>query len=165
MNPSDEREPAIYGQATVIVIDDDPEIRDQLAALMAELQQSVVVLNLEGRILLYNQRARQQFRQINFFRTHLHRARFDLGKFQHIVDQSQQMFAGMADDAHVFLAHRRQPRIARHQAGKADYRIERGAHIMADIRKENIPGPGRRLLLQHKAIALPKYYTQQDSYQ
>ena len=24
MNPSDEREPAIYGQATVIVIDDDP---------------------------------------------------------------------------------------------------------------------------------------------
>ena len=26
MNPSDEREPAIYGQATVIVIDDDPGI-------------------------------------------------------------------------------------------------------------------------------------------
>ncbi|MDD2867441.1 exonuclease domain-containing protein [Neomegalonema sp.] len=32
--------------------------RDQLAALMAELQQSVVVCNLEGRILLYNGRAR-----------------------------------------------------------------------------------------------------------
>jgi DNA polymerase-3 subunit epsilon len=31
--------------------------RDQLAALMAELQQSVVVCNLEGRILLYNDRA------------------------------------------------------------------------------------------------------------
>ena len=80
---------------------------------------------------------RQQFRQINFFRTHLHRARFDLGKFQHIVDQSQQMFAGMADDAHVFLAHRRQPRIACHQAGKADYRIERGAQLMAHVGKKN----------------------------
>lgn len=31
--------------------------RDQLAALMAELQQCVVVCNLEGRILLYNDRA------------------------------------------------------------------------------------------------------------
>ncbi|MFS8035477.1 exonuclease domain-containing protein [Xanthobacter sp. AM11] len=37
--------------------------RDQLAALMAELQQSVVVLNLEGRILLYNARARALFRR------------------------------------------------------------------------------------------------------
>ena len=41
MNPSDEREPAIYGQATVIVIDDDPEIRDQLAALFAEAGMAV----------------------------------------------------------------------------------------------------------------------------
>lgn len=32
--------------------------RDQLGALMAELQQAVVVLNLDGRILLYNARAR-----------------------------------------------------------------------------------------------------------
>ncbi|MGR7997338.1 exonuclease domain-containing protein [Xanthobacter sp. ZOL 2024] len=32
--------------------------RDQLGALLAELQQSVVVCNLEGRILLYNARAR-----------------------------------------------------------------------------------------------------------
>lgn len=31
--------------------------RDQLAALMAQLQHSVVVCNLEGRILLYNERA------------------------------------------------------------------------------------------------------------
>jgi DNA polymerase III subunit epsilon len=35
--------------------------RSRLAALMAELQQAVVVCNLDGRILLYNQRARQQF--------------------------------------------------------------------------------------------------------
>ncbi|QRG07748.1 DNA polymerase III subunit epsilon [Xanthobacter dioxanivorans] len=39
--------------------------RDQLAALMAELAQSVVVLNLEGRILLYNARARGLFRRLS----------------------------------------------------------------------------------------------------
>ena len=33
--------------------------RNRLAVLMAELQQSVVVSNLDGRILLYNQRARE----------------------------------------------------------------------------------------------------------
>lgn len=38
--------------------------RDQLGALMAELQQSVVVCNREGRILLYNGRARALFRQL-----------------------------------------------------------------------------------------------------
>ena len=35
--------------------------RRRLAALMAELQQSVVVCNLDGRILLYNNRARLQY--------------------------------------------------------------------------------------------------------
>ncbi|MFY3382597.1 exonuclease domain-containing protein [Paracidovorax sp. MALMAid1276] len=39
--------------------------KDLLAALMAELHQSVVVCNREGRILLYNQRARQQFRALS----------------------------------------------------------------------------------------------------
>jgi Exonuclease. len=38
--------------------------KNRLAALMAELNQSVVVCNRDGRILLYNQRARQQFRQL-----------------------------------------------------------------------------------------------------
>ena len=38
--------------------------RDQLGALMAELQQSVVVCNLEGRILLYNARARALFHRL-----------------------------------------------------------------------------------------------------
>ncbi|MEK1889328.1 MAG: exonuclease domain-containing protein [Phyllobacterium sp.] len=37
------------------------EQRDQLGALMADLNQCVVVCNLEGRILLYNKRARQLF--------------------------------------------------------------------------------------------------------
>ena len=39
--------------------------KNRLAALMAELNQSVVVCNRDGRILLYNQRARQQFRQLS----------------------------------------------------------------------------------------------------
>lgn len=36
------------------------EERSRLAALMADLEQSVVVCNLDGRVLLYNQRARQE---------------------------------------------------------------------------------------------------------
>ncbi len=38
--------------------------RSRLAALMSELTQSVVVCNLDGRILLYNQRAKLQFRAL-----------------------------------------------------------------------------------------------------
>ena len=38
--------------------------RNRLAALMSELSQSVVVCNLDGRILLYNRRARLQFRAL-----------------------------------------------------------------------------------------------------
>ena len=39
--------------------------RSRLAALMSELTQSVVVCNLDGRILLYNNRARGQFRTLS----------------------------------------------------------------------------------------------------
>jgi DNA polymerase-3 subunit epsilon len=39
--------------------------RSRLAALMSELTQSVVVCNLDGRILLYNSRARMQFRALS----------------------------------------------------------------------------------------------------
>ena len=39
--------------------------RSRLAALMAELSQSIVVCNLDGRILLYNNRARLQFRALS----------------------------------------------------------------------------------------------------
>ena len=39
--------------------------RNRLGALMAELTQSVVVCNLDGRILLYNSRARTQFRALS----------------------------------------------------------------------------------------------------
>ncbi len=39
--------------------------RSRLAALMSELTQSVVVCNLDGRILLYNARARLQFRALS----------------------------------------------------------------------------------------------------
>lgn len=41
------------------------EERNRLAALMAELTQSVVVCNLDGRILLFNARARLQFRALS----------------------------------------------------------------------------------------------------
>ncbi len=41
------------------------EERNRLAALMSELTQSVVVCNLDGRILLYNNRARLQFRALS----------------------------------------------------------------------------------------------------
>ena len=39
--------------------------RSRLAALMAELTQAVVVCNLDGRVLLYNARARSQFRALS----------------------------------------------------------------------------------------------------
>ncbi len=39
--------------------------KNRLAALMSELTQSVVVCNLDGRILLYNNRARMQFRTLS----------------------------------------------------------------------------------------------------
>jgi DNA polymerase-3 subunit epsilon len=39
--------------------------KTRLAALMSELTQSVVVCNLDGRILLYNSRARMQFRALS----------------------------------------------------------------------------------------------------
>jgi DNA polymerase-3 subunit epsilon len=39
--------------------------KSRLAALMAELSQSVVVCNLDGQVLLYNQRARMQFRALS----------------------------------------------------------------------------------------------------
>ncbi len=39
--------------------------KDRLAALMSELTQAVVVCNLDGRILLYNNSARQQFRSLS----------------------------------------------------------------------------------------------------
>ncbi len=41
------------------------EEKNRLAALMSELTQSVVVCNLDGRILLYNNRARAQFRVLS----------------------------------------------------------------------------------------------------
>lgn len=41
------------------------EEKNRLAALMSELTQSVVVCNLDGRILLYNSRAKQQFRALS----------------------------------------------------------------------------------------------------
>ncbi len=66
---------ALALQRTQLQDDIDAKVRDasfrvelerrRLAALMAELTQSVVVCNLDGRILLYNNRARMQFRALS----------------------------------------------------------------------------------------------------
>ncbi len=66
---------ALASQRTQLQDDIDAKVRDasfrveqerrRLAALMAELTQSVVVCNLDGRILLYNNRARVQFRALS----------------------------------------------------------------------------------------------------
>lgn len=44
---------------------DTEQEKNRLAALMSELTKSVVVCNLDGRILLYNNRARMQFRTLS----------------------------------------------------------------------------------------------------
>jgi DNA polymerase III subunit epsilon len=66
---------ALAGQRQALKVEIDARVaegsrrveqeRSRLAALMAELQQAVVVCNLDGRILLYNQRARQQFKALS----------------------------------------------------------------------------------------------------
>ena len=60
---AEQRESALSDVATRITqaLADLDEERKRLAALMSELLQSVVVCNAEGRILLYNQRARDLF--------------------------------------------------------------------------------------------------------
>jgi len=46
-------------------MDSVEEEKNRLAALMSELTQSVIVCNLDGRVLLYNGHARQQFRSLS----------------------------------------------------------------------------------------------------
>lgn len=53
-----EREVAVRVGAATARLEEE---KNRLAALMSELTQSVLVCNIEGRILLYNQRARQLF--------------------------------------------------------------------------------------------------------
>jgi DNA polymerase III subunit epsilon len=78
--------------------------RNRLAALMAELTQSVVVCNLDGRILLYNNRARMQFRALSATPTLADGAEliglgrsiyavFDRALIAHAIDSVQQRLA------------------------------------------------------------------------
>ncbi len=65
----------LAGQRDALMVDVEAQIarakesleleKNRLAALMSELTQSVVVCNLDGRVLLYNQRARTQFRALS----------------------------------------------------------------------------------------------------
>jgi DNA polymerase III subunit epsilon len=78
--------------------------RNRLAALMAELTQSVVVCNLDGRILLYNNRARLEFRALSATPTLADGAEliglgrsiyavFDRALIAHAIDSVQQRLA------------------------------------------------------------------------
>jgi DNA polymerase-3 subunit epsilon len=56
---------AEMGQRVVAAAQGIEAEKSRLAALMSELTQSVVVCNLDGRVLLYNNRARMQFRALS----------------------------------------------------------------------------------------------------
>ncbi|MBE2241828.1 MAG: DNA polymerase III subunit epsilon [Burkholderiaceae bacterium] len=56
---------ADIGRKVAAASRDIEQERSRLAALMSELTQSVVVCNLDGRVLLYNNRARLQFRALS----------------------------------------------------------------------------------------------------
>jgi DNA polymerase-3 subunit epsilon len=56
---------AEMGQRVVAAAQGIEAEKSRLAALMSELAQSVVVCNLDGRVLLYNNRARMQFRALS----------------------------------------------------------------------------------------------------
>lgn len=62
------RRRALHHEMAQLVADASRDVaqqRDQLGALMAELDQSVVVCARDGRVLLYNERARQLFRRLS----------------------------------------------------------------------------------------------------
>jgi PAS domain-containing protein len=81
--------------------------RNRLAALMSELTQSVVVCNLDGRILLYNNRARMQFRPCQRCANAGRRGRADRPGPQHL--------------------HRVRPQAGGARAGEHQQRMQRGA--------------------------------------
>ena len=64
-----------------------------------------------------------------------HPARFDLGKIENVVDQRQQGIAGQADGFDEILLFRIEWGIEQ-QAGHADYRVHRGADLVAHVGQE-----------------------------
>ena len=100
--------------------------RNRLAALMSELAQSVVVCNAEGRILLYNERARQMFTGseneaggIDFSHIGLGRSLYGLLEqdlVSHALEQLRHRLAqGEAAPVVVFMAAVRAGRLVRAQ--------------------------------------------------
>lgn len=82
------------------------EERSRLAALMAELDQSVVVCNLDGRVLLYNQRAQHELcagseglgsELLGLGRSIYHL--FDRSLISHALERLQQKLEGKAEHA------------------------------------------------------------------
>ncbi len=68
-------------------------------------------------------------------------ASLDLGHFQHIVDQRQQMFTTAGDHPQTFLLLRSERWIAVHQLAKAQDGIEGRAQFVAHIGQEDALGP------------------------
>ena len=99
--------------------------RGRLAALMAELSQAVVVCNLEGRVLLYNQRARQQFRpeQVGLGRS-IHGV-LDAALLEHVLARlRQRLVAGEAHPVARLASVTREGRVLQVQLAGV---LERGA--------------------------------------
>ncbi len=99
--------------------------RDRLAALLAELPQSVLVCNLDGRILLYNQRAHEQLGTAVGIGRSIH-ALIDPALLGHVLQGARQRLAqGDASGATQFVTYSQEVRLLRVQmtpvlAGAAD---------------------------------------------
>ncbi len=113
--------------------------RSRLAALMAELTQSVVVCNLDGRVLLYNKRARMQFRALSAAPTLADGAEllglgrsiyaaFDRKLIAHALESIQQRLArGAANPAAQFVTISRGGQLLRVQMAPVREVAEAGA--------------------------------------
>ena len=69
----------------------------------------------------------------------LHLAGFDLGEVQDVVDQLQQLAAGIKDAPQVVLLARRQ-RVSAHQVRKTQHRVHRRADLVAHVGQEGALG-------------------------
>jgi DNA polymerase-3 subunit epsilon len=109
--------------------------KNRLAALMSELAQSVVVCNAEGRILLYNERARQMFVNPEHGTSHVASFYIGLGRslftlierdlIDHALEQLRNRLAqGEAAPVAVFMAALHGDRLVRTQMAPVMARLE-----------------------------------------
>ena len=121
--------------------------RNRLAALMSELAQAVVVCNREGRILLYNSRARLQFRALALGTTAVAGgALIGLGRSIFSILERSQI------DHALDVGH--QP-VAQERAGDAvaDLPQAQGEIEVATDAREGIPADGCVHVVRHRPLA------------